>query len=262
MTPFGLSVGVAWMWLILLPLGGRLVLQSRFFLPYLWNAAGSDRYFLILSAGFVLAFFGGFLSCIISVCAMFWPESGLAFADFWRFPLDEKTETVSAQLIKLALFWSAPFAFIVGALVFCAEHFFGKQENKRMRTEFLADKNGMLDFVLQASADNSLALLTLSNRKVYVGWPRHVSDWDNPDPSKQYVYFRPLMSGFRKKETLEMEITTDYVEPHLFLSEKNPETEETEFEILIPVHEIVHAQPFDADLYAEHENLFSLSAPA
>ena len=262
MTTLGLSAGFAWLWLVLVPVSGWLVLQSRFLRHHFWRVTDSDRYFLIVSTGLGMVVFGIAISCVISAAAMLWPKSDSLFMAVWQFPLNEKAGADFASFIKLALFWSAPIAVLAGWLVSLASRCVIKKETMEIRrAEFLAEKNGMLNFISRTDKEYFFLLLTLSNRKVYVGWARTVSDWNNPNPDKQYVYFLPFMSGFRRQNSLDMKITKDYIKPYVALKKESPEIDEKEFEILLPVHEIVHVQPFDAKLYARHENLFSLSAP-
>jgi len=249
---FGLGSGVAWLWLVLVPVSGWLVLKSRFLRRFIWGTSGYDRYFLIVSAGISMLIAGIGISGWVSAWAV---ESSSAPAEIWKFPLDGQEKTISA-VVKLALVWSAPLAFVLGALAFGVSLLFWKEKIRKQRFEFLAKKNGMLDFVVRASERYFLAMLTLSNKKVYIGWPHRVSDWNNPDASKQYLYFLPLMSGFRKKDSLEMEITTDYSGAYAGMQADD----EYDWEILVPVHEIVHAQPFDLDLYKENPNLFSVDS--
>ncbi|MGR3913126.1 MAG: hypothetical protein OD918_01130 [Gammaproteobacteria bacterium] len=246
----GLGAGVAWLWLVLVPVSGWLVLKSRFFRRFMWETSGYDRYFLIVSAGIGMLIAGGAVSGWISAWAL---QPSVTPADIWEFPLHENKETAYAA-VRLSLFWSAPLALVLGALIFCVSLLFWEEKIRTQRLDFLAKKNGVLDFVVQASRKESLTMLTISNRKLYVGWPQRVSDWDNPDPSKQYLYFLPFMSGSRNKDSLEIEITTNYSKPHILLMEE--EVGEEELEILVPVHEIVHMQPFDPDMYEHHATPF------
>ncbi|MGR3913065.1 MAG: hypothetical protein OD918_00820 [Gammaproteobacteria bacterium] len=252
-TALGLGSGIAWLWLVLVPVSGWLVLKSRFFQRFIWETSGYDRYFLIVSVGIGMLTAGIAISAGVSIWAV---QAESMAADIWKFPLDGQEKTASAAIKKLSLAWSAPLAFVLGLLIRGVSLFFWEEKIKKQLLDFLAKKNGMLDFVVRATKKESLTMLTISNRKVYIGWPQRVSDWDNPDPSKQYLYFLPFMSGFRKTDSLEMEITTGYTKPYFALVDN--QGDEDDLEILVPVHEIIHVQPFNLDLYEQNPNLFSV----
>ena len=252
MPLLGQGSGVIWLWLVLASVSGWLVLQSRFFRHRMWPVAGYNRYFLILLAGILTA--AAIIGAAATTVAAFRILSfdwGLklteALAEIWKLPLDNNSEEAlgkPSDSMRLALFWSAPAILVAGLAVQFFSLSVSKEKIAKRRLTYLTKINGIQGFVEEAGKQAGLVTLTLSNRKVYVGWPEYLSDADNPRPPNQHLYFSPVFSGYRKEDTLEMEITNDY---ERFLYDDLLE----EWEMVIPVNEIVHVQPFDPDVHDE-----------
>jgi hypothetical protein len=68
--------------------------------------------------------------------------------------------------------------------------------------------NGFLRLFHRAATESLMVSVTLSNRKVYIGY---VLKTPNFTPEQQFVALLPLLSGYRDKDTLQLEITTNYV---------------------------------------------------
>ncbi|MGR3915122.1 MAG: hypothetical protein OD918_11550 [Gammaproteobacteria bacterium] len=257
---------------------GWLVLQSRFFRHYIWDLSGYNRYFLIALAGIATAGIG-----IAFIAAMYWifgwelerlPNSMFGspeFAEIWKSPAGYEAAQSASASVRLALFWSVPAGFVFGLLAHALAWVVPHKVAVERRTKYLAEVNGIQNFVAGTDKQTSLVMLTFSNRKVYIGWPRRLSDSNNPNPSKQYLYFVPFWSGFRKQKSLELKITTHYIEARRnFLVKRKFETtdnlpaEMSAWEIVLPVNEIIHAQPFDPEFYEEIQraNLASKRKPA
>jgi hypothetical protein len=95
--------------------------------------------------------------------------------------------------------------------------------------------------------------LTTRNGKVYVGLVL-----TNVDPAydRRYIRLLPLSSGYRDKDTQTVNFTTDYsrVYAEMLESESLLDDERaSEFEIVLPVSEIVSANLFNPDAYVRFE---------
>lgn len=67
------------------------------------------------------------------------------------------------------------------------------------------------DLLFQLSLDRGkYAMLTISDRKVYVGKIIALGEPSETDGMDQDISIMPLMSGYREPETLEIKFTTDY----------------------------------------------------
>ena len=306
--------GAAWLWLVLVPVSGWLVVHSRFFRPLIWRAAGYSRYFLIILFG-IFAFISGML--LAPAFGNVLLSGPPILARIWELPINiggglKDNEPLNRDF--LVLFWGAPIGFLFGLawhifelallilkLILLASAVFlhasflyikgislkkqgffvglvlrvlklpwritafflrapllyikGISLKKQMidepRAEYLAEVNGLLGFVVEAFKQELAVMLTLSNRKVYIGWPLRLSDWNNPRPTNQYLYLLPLLSGYREEDSLELAITTSYADAHRKFGTSSPSPKVTGWEIILPVNEIVHAQPFDLEVYQE-----------
>lgn len=108
------------------------------------------------------------------------------------------------------------------------------------------DSSGSPEFtnLIYSSLSHGLPILfTLSDRKVYIGYPLDVKAGDFND-----VRILPTLSGYRKGETLELELTTYYDE--VLNSDVDVVTES--FLVTVPVREIMHAHLFDLERYERY----------
>lgn len=109
----------------------------------------------------------------------------------------------------------------------------------------------------QSFVDKLFIQVTLKNNKVYVGF----ADTILPPKETNYLKIVPLISGYRKSETKEVEFTTEYFEA-LDFYEKNPSKYNSfDMDVIVMQDEILTAQIFDWDIFrlfnypTENENL-------
>jgi hypothetical protein len=93
---------------------------------------------------------------------------------------------------------------------------------------------------------NDYLEIILKNGKVYIGfvlWPF------NPEYDRKYIFILPTVSGYRDKDTHELELTTQYTSVYKQMIEEEAERlvlGVEDFRILVPVSEIVSAHLFDS----------------
>lgn len=105
--------------------------------------------------------------------------------------------------------------------------------------------------LLESLLSASLLVITLSTRKAYVGFVNRA-----PIPNRKWVSLYPVVGGYRDKDTLDLEITSNYI---IALDEieakiKKGEIAEQEvanLEIVVPLHQVVSISPFDFKVF-EH----------
>ncbi|WP_341327255.1 hypothetical protein [Methylotuvimicrobium sp. KM2] len=102
--------------------------------------------------------------------------------------------------------------------------------------------NDFEQFIFNCFYQNKPALFTLASNKLYLGL---LIDAPNPVQDRRYIKFLPILSGFREKDTQQIKFTTDYQ----FIFENNFNVED--FEIVIPLEQIVSAHQFDLTIYNE-----------
>jgi hypothetical protein len=113
---------------------------------------------------------------------------------------------------------------------------------------------GSLSILLHdAHRSNRPVMLTLENRKVYVGWVF------TPPPLKQpsQVVMFPTLSGYRDAATLSISWTTNYSRAYEDIIARKGRSEETgteleHFQLVIPLEAVESATYFDIDIYNRH----------
>jgi hypothetical protein len=98
----------------------------------------------------------------------------------------------------------------------------------------------MLRLFIQAASQQDPVILTLENRKVYVGY---VVISPSFRPKDSYVSILPVVTGYRDPQDLRVNLTVDYIS----LWEKD-EILKRKFETVIPIDSIRAAHIFDATL--------------
>ncbi|WP_435105579.1 hypothetical protein [Arhodomonas sp. AD133] len=90
-------------------------------------------------------------------------------------------------------------------------------------------------------------LVTLSDRKVYVGYPAYISSsfYSQNDGD---IHITPLISGYRQEGDLRLVLNTPYDTVLDEITKSPDEKTADQFTISIPVREIVHGHLFDPSL--------------
>lgn len=98
----------------------------------------------------------------------------------------------------------------------------------------------MLRLINGAFASDQLLSVTLTNRKFYVGYAKRRPSLS---PEDQFVELLPILSGYRDKDSLEFQFTTDY--------RVGDEGEET-LTVMFPLKDIQVANRFDLARFAQN----------
>lgn len=110
--------------------------------------------------------------------------------------------------------------------------------------------NDYLEILLRDVAEDTTQFaVTLRNGKVYIGFALRPFD---PAYERRYIVILPTISGYRHTETHVLTFTTDYTAVYQQLIADNAKHAVDgfgDFEIIIPVAEIVSASRFDWDAY-------------
>lgn len=111
----------------------------------------------------------------------------------------------------------------------------------------------LLALLMDAANQRAPVLLTMSNRKVYVGF---VVAWPSLGARHSYVKLLPTLSGFRDKATHRIEFTTSYW--HVYAdraregSPHSPIPADRLFGVVLPLAEIASARLFDESIYERY----------
>jgi hypothetical protein len=104
--------------------------------------------------------------------------------------------------------------------------------------------NGLEDLIYTAAKKGSMLMLTLTDRKVYIG---HV-EWVPPHPEAKdaFIQIVPYFSGYRSSKTHELRLVTFY--SSLYTTLARPQIER--FRKVLPTARIISAAEFDPAHYA------------
>lgn len=170
------------------------------------------------------------------------PESVLAFVRQVWDAIVSPFEVPALSTYFGAFLWGPALALLVNM-------FYGAEKaSTRVIKRYGAEREKLL-FV--AMEEEALVSVTLSNRKVYVGWPVYT-----PDLRRETRDFRllPAVSGYRDEKTLELWFTTQYIGIYQRLGGGAFEGLSAEdFEVAIPLDEVTSVGQFslaiDQDLF-------------
>lgn len=98
--------------------------------------------------------------------------------------------------------------------------------------------------VNEAVREGIMIMLTLKNRKVYIGKPLEITR--DESGRQRWASIVPWRSGYRDGETCALKLTTNYEKA---LQDLASQKELKFFTMCIPVSEIVSSQFFDEELY-------------
>lgn len=177
--------------LLLLPLIGGYFFISQFYVTAFY-AARHTRERLI----FISALAGTFLLIAARIIVLFiaWATPGLAA--FWKqlAPFDYGGTAFGALALGLAL-------------PFVLNRYYPREKAYRRVVRKL-DANALERLFLDAQDRDQMVILNLDSGKIYVG----LIQWTPPNPGSEDSFIRilPVLSGYRKDETHEVEFTTSY----------------------------------------------------
>lgn len=96
-------------------------------------------------------------------------------------------------------------------------------------------------------------LFTMSDRKVFIGYITSINYFDFND-----IHVSPILSGYRNKDTLKLELVTPYQDVLDALAyevtDSRRQVDESVFTVTLPLREIIHAHLYDF----EYQDYFSL----
>jgi hypothetical protein len=112
---------------------------------------------------------------------------------------------------------------------------------------------GMRRLLHRAHRENLPVMLSLDNRKTYVGWVLGPPDLR----SSTTIALLPTLSGYRASETLTVKWTTDYSDVYEEVMGRVPPSEDLSerllhFQVVVPFGAVASARFFDRDVYDRH----------
>ncbi len=214
-------------------------ISGYWFLTHLYYT----RYGMLRDSGYHVLFKSAFSGCLLFAGAyliiVLLPNPYLScISEIWKsyVPFDYSGTVVLSFLLGIIL----PLAINL---------FYGKE--KAMRRTARESGNLIELLIRENNESGQLVELSLRSGKSYIGF---VLESGIARHGESDVALLPLKSGYRKEDTRELEITTDYA-PVLWQSlEESPSLVYEDFRIVIPMSEIVTARIFDPDVYARFKS--------
>jgi hypothetical protein len=124
---------------------------------------------------------------------------------------------------------------------------FAVSRQHALRRAIRKDGNALHNLLYKAAieAENLRTIcITLNSRKVYVGW---VEKSPNLRSNDAYVSLIPVMSGYRDKDSLDLEFTVSYPVDKYW--DQSSGIQKEDFTVLLPLSQIVDARFFDLAVY-------------
>ncbi len=207
---------------------------------------GWDSYFYVVAWGSVWGFVSATLCVVIDYfdcVAKTLDMLGLQLKDLSKLAI--KFDDV--RLISWAFTAVSMSAFCGGISKF---YYWCFPDRKLKHIAKIARNDHLDSFILEASATQLPILVTLGSRKCYVGICFGEAGFD--DGGSAHVSILPLLSGYRDKDTLSLEIKTNYhihFEDNDIYSGKNNNLTLNHFRVIIPKSEIDAFSFFDVDTF-------------
>ena len=115
---------------------------------------------------------------------------------------------------------------------------------KARNSQITAHGSSLTQLLHHADLQTELVSVTLANGKWYVGF---VAEAINLDPQEAYFRILPIISGYRKRDTLEPTRTVYY--PAIY---DRPGVDSRDFVLTLPVKDVLIASLFDANANEDH----------
>lgn len=111
----------------------------------------------------------------------------------------------------------------------------------RMRQELIND-NPMDEMFFDSLVDRKPILLTLKNKKIYIGIVNALGEPNEKEGPNQHISILPIISGYRDKDTMCVVLKSEY-----------KEVEDADTSIVFPLEEIAQVSWFDMGVHRQVE---------
>lgn len=240
--------------LLLVLTSGWLLLRSRYGKTFVWWQSGYNLYFRIAFAG-ILCLAPGLM--IATALAGFNPADSSCVNGAANGRLLFKSISFSIQcqreILNLAVWLTLP----VGIIGHVAGNFWPKANSSRLRDkrESVVREKVFEGYIKNTVQEHSFLLITLKNRKVYIGTVLEDSKLQFKEldaEEEKYIKIIVTLSGYRCDTDMKMRLTTDYSDEALNTCIGSVGAPAANLEMLIPVKEIASIQPFNPKVYREY----------
>lgn len=234
--------------LLILPLVGGYIFAYR------WNAC---RFHGAREEGHRLYFRAAFYGASLLLAALFLRTAALGYFDSYD-GWEANVRAHIAGFLKKEAGTDAPlfallcsYAFAIGSFAWLPLNFL---LGKNLWLKAAVEEEGELEQLLhRAVARGRPILLTMDNRKVYVGLVRRT-----PEPRQSVsrtIWLLPLISGYRDEKG-KVRFTTYYDQIYATINDVGPtDLTAEDFELVLPADSVQSAHLFDPSTYARFQKL-------
>lgn len=231
--------------LLILTSGWRL-LQSHYGKTFVWWQSGYNLYFRIAFAGLLCFFF------TIIMVAIFAPLDSLP-----GFPCTGDGSAFVSSLLQCGneiLFIAAWMTPVLGLSGYILANVIWQADSQRIKRkhEVIIQRKELEGYVKRTQVKHPFLLITLDNRKVYVGMVSNTFHFNELDKEEKYIRLRVIFSGYRDDTDLQCQIAMEYMKEKPQTGGENLGSEAPLVEgaeIMIPVGKIMSIQPFHPKVY-------------
>lgn len=235
--------------LLLVLTSGWLVLRSRYGKTFVWWQSGYNLYFLIAFAGVLCLVPGLIIAATLTGFNLVGSSCGNGDAN------SDMKVLFSFQCLQETLTLAALLTLPIGVIFCVAGNFWPKANSPRLKKKYesIVQRKNFEGYIKKTTEEHSFLLITLKNRKVYVGMVMDSSlQFNELDEGEQkYLRVRMTLSGYRRDTDMQIHLTTDYMDKEFQECILGTGKLSANLEVIIPVKEITSIQPFDPQVYRE-----------
>ena len=205
------------------------------------RSSGWDSYFHVTTWGVLFAFASGVVCLFMdAINAGYWLAS-ICGIDFDQL---KSNISIGPKSVKLTI-WAAFSMLIAQIFGWLSDN----RENIEKALVLIAEENDFERILLEAATQQLLVQVTMSTNKVYIGFPFEQASTKTLK-SSAFITLFPVLSGYRDKDTLSMNLVTSYTDFYRKAKEDGSwEWLRVNFQTVIPVSEIVTIAFFDLNAH-------------
>ena len=231
---------------------------------WLLSRTKSTRYWTYRQSGYHLFFHAAMRGALLLIAS--WAIARILSVKFPGLPWEASTyipiDYATVLLVTLGLAWTVPLI----ANWIC----YRKKSHDYFAKKAAREDGNLVDWTIQDALNARVLIeVTTKSGKSYIGMPQSISP---PTRRENDLVLFPLLSGYRKPDTRELKITTDYRSvlkkwrlEKLGLSEERKELSHLtsrDFLVALPYWEVASARRFDLKLYESFFGSRPRSTPA
>lgn len=203
-------------------------------------------------AFYLHAFSWGTIFCFLSAILLLVADYGdwlVYFAKIWNIDLNLFLNKIQSDIIHIKwLTWAVSSLILAWLFGFITTQIPTNHQKASCR---VAQENEFEQLLFDAAHNNQLVLVTLTSRKVYAGFVLQTLSLDNLNKT-EFFSLLPLFSGYREKDTLSLNLPTNYERFYNSLDDQDNNWEKLrQFRVILPSNQVAMISYFDLKAHEE-----------